>query len=94
MNRTRKFLAEAAEYLDLPGDVLAGLPRMELTGFQEFAIEPHKGLIEYERKQITIETVVGRVGIAGQELTIRLMNSNRIVIGGRICGVELTEKTS
>ncbi len=91
VNRARKFLADAAGLLELPGDVLAGLPRMELVGFREFSIEPHKGLVEYEREQIIIETVVGRVSLVGRELTIRLMNSNRITVGGGICGVELLE---
>lgn len=49
MNRARKLLSSTAAFLELPADVLAGIPKMELIGFQEFSIEPHKGLLEYEK---------------------------------------------
>lgn len=91
MNKARKFLANTAGFLELPADVLAGVPKMEMTGFREFSIEPHKGLLEYEREQITIETDLGRVCLLGKELTIRLMNSSRITIRGQLNAVELRE---
>lgn len=89
MNKTRRFLANTAGLLELPADVLAGVPKMELIGFQEFSIEPHKGLLEYEKDQIIIETQIGRIRLAGRELTIRLMNSSRITIRGWLYLVEL-----
>lgn len=91
MNKARRFLANTAGFLELPADVLAGLPKMELTGFREFSIEPHQGLLEYEKEQITIDTDLGRVNLLGRELTIRLMNSSRITIRGDLYAVELQE---
>lgn len=91
MNRARRFLANTAGFLELPADVLAGMPKIELVGFREFSIEPHKGLLEYEKDQIIIETQIGRIRLAGQELTIHLMNSSRITIRGWLYLVELQE---
>lgn len=92
MNRARKLLSSTAAFLELPADVLAGIPKMELIGFQEFSIEPHKGLLEYEKEHISIETQIGRIHLIGKELTIRLMNSSRITIGGWICTLQLQEE--
>ncbi len=89
MNKARKILASTAGLLELPADVLAGVPKMELTGFREFSIEPHRGLVEYEKDQIMIETQLGCVCLLGQNLTIHLMNSSRITVHGSLRAVEL-----
>lgn len=91
MNKARKFLANTAGRLELPADVLAGIPKMELTGFREFSVEPHKGLLEYEKDEITIETGIGRICLSGNDLTIKLMNSSRITIFGWLNSVILQE---
>lgn len=92
MNRARKILAGAAERLELPAEVLAGVPKMELTGFQQFSIEPHKGLMEYEKDRISIESDLGPILILGSGLTIQLMNRQRITIRGKLFAVELQKE--
>ena len=91
MNKARKFLMDAAGHLDLPADILAAVPKMEVIGFREFSVEPHKGLLEYEKAQIGIETNMGRIRIVGSDLTIKLMNRNRITISGELHSVCLRE---
>ena len=46
MNKAKKLLSDAAQRLELPADIAAGLPKMELTGTVEFSLEPHRGLLE------------------------------------------------
>lgn len=91
MNRAKQFLADAAGRLELPADVLAGIPKMELTGFREFSIEPHQGLVEYEREKISIASDLGRIEVLGRDLTIKLMNRQRITIRGSMTAVALQE---
>lgn len=91
MNKARKILMDAAGHLDLPADILAAVPKMEVTGFQEFSIEPHRGLLEYEKEQIGIETNLGKIQIIGSGLNIKLMNRNRITISGDLHAVRLRE---
>ncbi len=94
MNKARKFLMDAAGYLDLPADVLAAVPRMEVTGMREFSIEPHKGLLEYEKERIGIETNMGRICVVGKDLTIKLMNRSKITVAGELYAVNLREDRS
>ena len=50
MDRSGKkegLLEKTAEVFDLPGDVVAGLPRIELTGSRELRMENHKGILSY-----------------------------------------------
>ena len=89
--RARELLAELAEKADLPADIAAGLPTMELYGFREFSLEPHDGLVEYSRERISMESTVGRVSVVGENLTIRRMNRQRITVAGQLRAVELQE---
>ena len=45
--RKESILEKTAEVFDLPGDVVAGLPRIELTGSRELRMENHKGILSY-----------------------------------------------
>ena len=50
----RGFLERTAEVFDLPGDVVAGLPRIELIGGHELRMENHKGILAYGTEEIHI----------------------------------------
>ena len=91
MNRTRKLLITAAQRLELPSDVVAGVPRMEIIGTSEFALEKHSGLLEYSKEQISVMTSVGPVTVEGSGLEIKQMGDNRIRIIGRVSQLKLPE---
>ncbi len=91
MHTTGKILTEISQKLQLPSEVLAGVPKIELTGTQQVAMEPHQGLIEYGMEQISVRSSLGAVRITGSNLKILVMNSRRITIGGTIDRVEWVE---
>lgn len=91
MNFVRGLLARAAEHWELPADVLAGLPRMELIGCGEFSVEPHGGLEEYGTEQIVVRTAVGNVVIAGGDLRLQSMSRDRVTVKGCIRSLSLEE---
>ena len=91
MNKVRRFLSDTADKLDLPADILANIPKMEVTGFREFSIDAHQGLLEYETHCIRIDTDLGRIALNGKGLTIKLMNRSRITIRGDLYTIELQE---
>ena len=54
-NRGRKgVLAGAAELFDLPADVVAGLPHVEVVGNREFYMENHRGILSYGGEEIAV----------------------------------------
>jgi len=91
VNKMRKILSDTADYFALPADLIAGIPKLEVIGTQEFSIEPHNGLIEYATEQIQIETAIGSVVLGGKNLTIKLMNRKRITVYGNLYMVKLQE---
>ena len=45
-----QLLERVAGALDLPADMMAGLPRVELIGDQELRMENHRGILAYSRE--------------------------------------------
>ena len=84
MNFARKILVKASEKLELPADVTAGVPKIELMGNGEFSLEPHHGLLEYSSDRISVSTVIGAITVEGRNMEIKRMNSDRITIIGVI----------
>lgn len=91
MKRIRKALTMASQYLDLPGEVAAGQPKIEVTGTTTFSMEPHRGLLEYGTEEILIASNIGPICIRGKNLSIQLMNRQRITVIGEIQYICLTE---
>ena len=94
MEKNRKDMAafrEAAELFDLPGDVVAGLPHVELIGNCQFYMERHRGILSYSREEIDIngDKMIVRVRGAGLELVS--MTGGALRIKGTISQVEWSE---
>jgi sporulation protein YqfC len=81
-------LIRAAEMLDLPGEVVAGLARIEITGGREVLIENHGGILEYGPDEIDINSSGVIIRIVGNGLQIRAMTQTELSIRGLILGVE------
>ena len=69
MDRSGKkegLLEKTAEVFDLPGDVVAGLPRIELVGSRELRMENHRGILSYGADEIHI---------SGGKLVVKVMGT-------------------
>ena len=83
-------LERTAQVLDLPGDVVAGLPRVEITGSRELRMENHKGILAYGTEEIHVSGGKLILKIRGRELELKAMNASELLITGEIEGVDLT----
>ena len=81
-------LGGVAELFDLPADVVAGLPRLELVGNRQLYLEHHMGLLAYSDTQIDVNTGFGVLRVRGQRLTLLAMTGEELRISGKIDGVE------
>ena len=84
MTRGRELLTKAARKLDLPADIAAGLPHLELCGFCECSMDCHTGILEYETHEIVVALNIGTVTIQGSGLEMRLMQRDRLRVTGSI----------
>lgn len=82
-------MEKTAEVFDLPGDVVAGLPRVELLGDRQLRMENHRGILAYGSDEIHISGGKLIVKVRGTNLELRAMNAVELLITGDITGVNL-----
>lgn len=87
-DKKRFILEEAAEKFELPGQVVAGMPAVNITGCRRIYIENHKGILEYGGENISINGGRVIIKIRGEGLEIRGMSSRDIVITGTVFGID------
>ena len=92
MERNRRepggVLNTVAELFDLPADVVAGLPRLEMVGSRQLYLEHHTGILAYSREQIDVNTAAGVLRVSGEALSLMAMTAEEVRIGGTIRAVE------
>ena len=81
---------KTAQIFDLPVDVIAGVPRLELVGDSEFRMENHKGILSCSESEIHISGGIYLVKVWGQALEVRAMTGFEVLVTGKIAGIELT----
>lgn len=88
--KPRGLLEKTAEALDLPGEIVAGLPHLELTGSRQLRMENHKGILSYGSEEIHISGGRMVIKVRGKGLELRAMNAGQLLITGAIQGVDLS----
>jgi sporulation protein YqfC len=84
----RNILEKAAETFDLPAEVLAGMPKITMTGYRRVHIECHKGLLEYDGSLIVVNGGPVIIKVRGEELELCSMSSEELLITGTVYGID------
>ena len=87
-DRNGGVLDTVAELFDLPADLVAGLPHLEMVGSRQLYVEHHKGIVSYSEEQIDVNTTGGVLRIRGARLSLLAMTAEELRIGGDIAAVE------
>ncbi len=89
-SRRPVLLEKTARIFDLPADVIAGVPKLELVGDGEFRMENHRGILSCGEEEIHISGGIYLVKISGCGLEVRAMTGFEVLITGKIRSIELT----
>ena len=78
----------AVELFEIPAEVVAGVPKLTVTGCRRVLVENHKGITAYGRELIEINGGHVKVRIQGDGLELVAMNQRELMITGQIFAVE------
>lgn len=70
--------------VDLPKDIILDLPRITMVGNLQLVIENHRGILEFEGQEVRIMLEHGNIRIKGDNLTLRSIQVDEIVVDGSI----------
>lgn len=87
MKQRRNLAQTILSSADFPGEVLTGVPVLELKGSAEAVVLSHRGVIAYDTAVIRVATSIGALTVRGENMTIFQMNRERIVLHGKILQV-------
>lgn len=84
-----KMVLGAMDRLDLPGELAAGVAKIELAGNRQFFMSRHKGVLSYSTQLVEISAGAMLVRLSGRELQLRAMTEDELRVSGFIEKVEL-----
>ena len=77
-----------ARLFEIPGDVIGSRQKVTAIGRGEVLIENFKGIMDFKDGMIRINTNNGVIKITGNDLKIREITSEEIIIGGKISNID------
>jgi len=86
--REKQILGEAAEFFDIPVDLLAGIPHVEVMGNRQFYMENHRGILSYSGEEIAVSAEGVILRVFGKGLELVSMTGEALRIRGEISRVE------
>ena len=75
------------ESLELPKDLVYGAVLVSITGRQEILIENYRGILEYTKNHISLQTKTCRLVVRGKDLDISYYTNEEMKITGCIQGI-------
>lgn len=68
--------------IDLPEEVVLGLPEISISGNKRITIENHRGIIKFEKDEIEINSKIGKILITGVDFEILYIGTYTLTISG------------
>lgn len=83
-----KFKYNISDILELPKDIMMDLPKITLIGSIQVLISNHKGIIEYTKEVIRVNSNSGVIKVIGKDMYIKIILVEEIIIVGNIEKIE------
>ena len=81
-----------AHFLELPKELVMGLPRITVLGDIQMIVENHRGIIEYTTERVRIGTGIGELRVTGSGLTLRTIFPEEIAVDAKIRSIDLASE--
>lgn len=86
--KLREVKTTVSEMFELPKDIMLNLPRISMIGNNQMLVENHRGVIEYTPQKIRLNSTIGVIRIEGQDMDLKNIAADDIMITGVIKHVE------
>jgi sporulation protein YqfC len=77
-----------SESFDLPKEIILDVPNLKIIGDGEVTIENHKGIVEYSKDTLRMNSAIGIIKLSGADLQIKQISQDDICISGLINSIE------
>ncbi len=77
-----------SDAVNIPKDVMLGVPLVKMIGQEEVCIENYRGITEYTDSFIRIQTKIGCIRLCGKQLEIQYYTNDEMKVVGIIESLE------
>lgn len=88
----KPWLERLSEMAQLSDEPLPGVPLVEIVGNCRVLIEGHGRITQYSCQEICVKVRRGSICVKGCALEVRCMSQQKLIITGKISGVELCQE--
>lgn len=88
MGRKSNVKNKISESFDLPKEIILDVPNLKMIGDGEVTIENHKGILEYSKDTLRMNSAIGIIKLSGANLQIKQISQDDICISGQINSIE------
>ena len=92
MSREKGFVEQLKNDVNLYNGTIMNLPIIEISDVNRVLIENHLGVREYDLNKICVNMKYGLAAICGEQLKLRQMTKDQLVITGKIEGISLMRR--
>lgn len=78
---------KVSEELNIPKEVILDIPKITIIGNTEVTIENHKGIIQFSKECIKLNSKIGIITINGSEFEICYIGDKTIILNGAFKGI-------
>lgn len=87
-----KLKERLTEMLELPKEIVLNMPKLMMLGNGDLIIENYKGIIEYDRDVVRVNTTSGIIKVRGVDIYIKEITEESIMIYGNIMSLEFLKQ--
>jgi sporulation protein YqfC len=77
-----------SDALDIPEEIVLDVPVIKIVSNNKIIIENHKGIIEYSKTTVRINSKIGIVALKGEDFVIKYITQDEIILEGEIEVIE------
>lgn len=79
--------SRALSSLDMPSELVSGVPRIVITGTERVTIENHSGILGFSSEEIRIASAPGEIILVGENLRLAVLTGRELTAEGTILGM-------
>lgn len=90
--RLPSLMKKVTNVLDIPSDILLDELSMRLEGNGRIFIDNHKGIVEYNSRQLRFKVRTGEVRVEGEDLVLKGLGYGQLTVEGKIALIEFSPR--
>ena len=88
----KRIQANLGKALEIPQEVLLGVPKLTIVGNMQIWIENHTGLVEYNPEKVRVTSSLGVICVTGKDFVLVELLPTELKVEGKLQQINFGEE--